>query len=70
MAQLPLALLATGFLDSQRTVERELARGGKAAHIAMLFVGRDQFVPEGMPCQHPKSTQTLLSSQNTNITTT
>jgi hypothetical protein len=56
MAQLLLALLATGFLHSQRPVERELARGGKAAHFAMLFVGRDQFVLEGMPCQHPKST--------------
>jgi hypothetical protein len=34
----------------------------------MLFVGRDQFVLEGMPCQYPKSTQTLPFSQNTKIT--
>lgn len=44
--------LVVSLLQRQRLVVDESARSGKAAHVALLFAGRLQFVFEGLKSLH------------------
>ncbi len=52
IAQFLLSMFVAFLLQRQRLVEHEAARSGEAAHLALLFAGRHQFVLEGLEALH------------------
>ena len=52
IAELLLPLLVAFLLQRQRLVEDEPARASEAAHVALLFAGRHQFVFVGLKALH------------------
>jgi hypothetical protein len=52
VAESLLAALMALLLQRLRLVEHEAARPGEAAHLAPLFAGGHQFVPEGLEALH------------------